>query len=115
MAPRAGNDIASSGRIVFYERTATVEGEQRIVPGRGAECDRRPDILRESCCLSAKPAADEGTEYGNDETEAVDRLRFAESSAFASRPSSESVPDANPKHKTVRRPTCFMTGLNGMI
>jgi hypothetical protein len=45
----------------------------------------------------------------------ADRLRFAESSAFASRPSSESVPDANQKHKTVRRPTSFMTGLNRMI
>ena len=31
-----------------------------------------------------------------------------ESSALTSQPSSESAPDANPKHKTVRRPTSFI-------
>ena len=111
MAPRAGNDIGPSGRIVLYKSTPAVESEQRIVP-LDAECDGGLTSSAKLLPIS-KACPDDGIGYGNDETEAVDRLRFAELPALASQPSRESVPEANPKHKTVRRPTSFMTDSTG--
>ena len=102
MAARAGDDIGSSGRIIFYEGTATVEGEQRIHPGRG-RVRRRPDTGK--LVPIAKACRDEGT---NTETTRPKRSTVgALPNHLRLRPDQavESVPDAIPKHKTVRRPT----------